>query len=640
MDADQRQASIVQAQQKYVDFAPRSNPANRDAYIAAVLQDPNFSAAGWSVKGDNFFAVFKDGVPFAILDNVKPDPNPAVASLVSPTRLAQVPLNESAHVFFSLGNAFQNHTANMEAMLKNAGYSVTTGDAQLNVLLNDIKGDGVFYWNTHSGFFDKGTPRAKAVITTMTEASPDKEKADANLRAMIASGEVGLAGATTDYKANPVDENHDGKIDQEELLEMKVVYAITPKFIENRMKFAPGSVVFQSSCTSGDSEFVNAFHKAGASVYFGWDSVARPGQQMPLLADKLIGANIYSPKPTPPLRPFDHELVLAWMAANGLDFDGDGAHVRAYVNAGAANAILKPSIQRMAMEENTDRLIIRGSFGTPAAEDRRVTINGTEIPVVSWTADEIKCTLPVSGPNSSGEVKVGVRGADALAGLTYRESNPVMLTEWTGTLKIKDRTSGAAAGSGGSGAVEVNGTLLLKFRADIHSYRDKPDQAPIQPTNAAFMSKEDSTLSYIASGTVTISGGSVVSTQTYSGSGTIKHDFNPAPIDTFFAAGSINLPSHQVKLKLNLYKDIAFNSHNTLTTNNGAQSEDVDMPWSVDTSLPPFASDITMTLNTDFTIAAGQASTIRDLAPDSGYLITWDAFTVKNPPLPNTPRSR
>lgn len=639
MDADQRQASITRARQQYVLLMPRTNPANRDAYIAAILQDPNFTSAGWSEAGDNFFAIFKDGVPFAILDNRPPDDNPNVTNLAGPTRVANVPINSTAHAFFSLGNAFQNHTANVEAMLETAGYSVKTGDAQLDTLMKEIKGDGVFYWNTHSGFFNQGTVNEQALITTMTESSPAKEKADATLRNLLANKVVCIAGATTDVNPNPVDENKNGTIDHEEQLVMKVVYAITPKFIETYMKFSPGSVVVQSSCTSGHASFVNAFHKAGANVYFGWDSVARPGRQMAVLIDRLIGANLYDPKPTPPLRPFDHTAVMTWMVANGLDFDGHSAHVKAYVKPGSLDAILKPSIRRMAVAEDTGRLTIRGSFGNPASEDRRVTMNGAELSIVSWSPEEIVCTLPATGPNSSGEVKVGVRGAEDPAPLSFRESNPVMLTEWSGTLTIIDRTSGSGLGNG-SGVNEVTGTMVVKFRGDVHSYRDNPGQTPIEPTTAAFLSKPDSTLSYTSSGTITITGGDTTQTTTYSGSGTIPHAFNVAPIDTFYAAGLINVPAKQVKLKINFYKDEAFNNHTVLTTNSGSLSDDVMMPWTMDTGSEPFGSDITMTLNDDLTIAPGEVSTIGKFLADSGFIISWPKFTVKNAPLPNTPRSR
>lgn len=487
MDPQVRDAALTSLFAEYKRLAVRAHPERRQQFIDFVLANSAFKEAGWSEDGDNFWATFQDGVPFAMLDNEPPSEEGPSLSLPSRTRAA-VPKSKTAHVYFSKGNAFVDDTVAIEQMLDEAGYDAKKSSGQLQELMNDITSDGYFYWSTHSGFFEPKTGKGP-IITTLTVATPQLE-AQEPYKSMIKNGFLAIAGATTDWKTNPTDDNGDGTIDIDEKLVMLRVFSITPKFVETYLQFDENSVVVMQSCTSADKQFADAFVKGGAHVYLGWDAVVVGGHQMTIFTDRIIGANVMQPLADPPIRPFDANAVLAWMKSKGLDYDGYQAHLALVLKTGTKGGLLAPSIDRIEIDEGDFKndpnvMTIYGEFGPKDETNykRELFIAGQPITITGGDSTTITANIPTSGLGSSGNVIVKVGG---------RSSNVVPITAWDIFLTNKHDDAYR-----GTAKIQIN--FHLKFRGDVHKSRLSIDGEP-GGSIVTMEAKSDSTATWSASG--------------------------------------------------------------------------------------------------------------------------------------------
>jgi hypothetical protein len=499
---------IAAIEAEYLLLAPRSNPDQEPAMIAYASALPNVAQAGWTdaAHGDNFYVVLQDGTPFAILDNVIEAPESALSVSPPPPPLAStkvVPMAPTAHVLFSLGNAFTNSTSTLQAMLVPAGYNVVTGSGDLATLDAGIAGDGYFLWDTHSGWLTEGKVLSP-IICTSTEFSKAVNKT-ALIQRLWAEGTITLSGSATDVVPNPKDTNKNGKIDHEEQFVIKNVYAIRPSFISKHFKFADNSVVLQDSCTSADAAFSNAYIAANAGLYGGWDNVAQSSTRMSLFTDRMLGANTVAPIETPPERPFEAAKVIAWMRKFGLDRAGS-AKLQLSSKPGFDAGILAPSIQSVRVTEGLLRgaqstVTINGIFGPrdDGKYKRELTIGGKSANITGGDDLTIIADIPTTGTGSVGLCVVTVAG---------RISNEVPLSLYdipmTYTLIGADK-------------LKISETIHYYVRMDVHQFRTDVG-APLSGDLEIISERSDSIGTFSATGSSSAAG----CTSTWAGSGTVQ----------------------------------------------------------------------------------------------------------------------
>ena len=482
-DPAMREAVVTSLEDEYMLLAPRSNPDQRQAMIAYARGLSGVVDAGWTDAdhGDNFFALLADETPFAMLDNLVNAPDAVSAAAApegpAPKGLVIVPLSLDAHLMFSLGNAFLDNRPALQTMLKKAGYEVRNDLATLEVLHDGIGGDGYLYWATHSGWLDIDkvpTP----VISTASQWSRD---ADATLfiSTLRKNHEIAIAGASWDAVPNPVDTNGNGKIDDEERVTHKTVYAIRPAFIANHFKLSDSSVVMQDSCTSADKVFADAYFAAKAGMYVGWDKVTYLSPKMALFTDRLLGSNTVDPIESPPERPFPQENVIAWMRAKGLDGSGSGSKLEVAINAGSQAGILAPSIRFLWVDEgffqnDPSTLTLSGEFGPrdDGKYKREVILGGKSLNVTGGDDFTIIADLP-DDDAAAGPVVVIIGG---------RTSNEVPLSLYDVHMIWQ---------FAGPGSLHISQNLHYKLRMDVHRSREDVGLPPVGPPQS-FRSRKDS----------------------------------------------------------------------------------------------------------------------------------------------------
>ncbi|HEY8073157.1 MAG TPA: hypothetical protein VIF62_03590, partial [Labilithrix sp.] len=462
--------------------------------------------AGWSDAdhGDNFFALLDDDTPFAMLDNLVNAPDATSSTpggIVPPTMTPPiVPLGPNARLLFSLGNAFSDNRPALKSMLANAGYSVTTPDATLTMLYDAVKDDGYFYWASHAGYFDvQGTcgPNLTScnkeiwMISTASEWSAAADATDL-VKGLYAAHLITVAGASWDNIPNPVDTNKNGKIDPEEQITHKVVYAIQPAFIAQRFKLSEKSAVFQDSCTSAFHAFSDAYTSAGADLYVGWDKTTWMGPKMALFTDRMLGANTVAPIEAPPERPFPQDRVIAWMRAKNLDGSGSGSKLQVTANPDSGAGILAPSIQYLLVDEgflqpDQSTLTFIGSFGPrdDGKYKREVFLGGKPLHI-SDGGDESTIIADLPDDDSAAGAAVVVIGG--------RISNEVPLSLYD--VRMTWQFAGA-------GSLFIKQDLHYKLRMDVHKSRDDVGAAPVGRLEG-FRLRKDSYGTYAASGTGTV----------------------------------------------------------------------------------------------------------------------------------------
>ncbi|MFZ1683568.1 MAG: hypothetical protein WAU88_05485 [Candidatus Zixiibacteriota bacterium] len=382
---------------------------------------------------------------------------------------------------------------------------------------------------------------------------------------------------------------------------------ITSKFISYYWQpFAQNALVIINACGSDSvPAFRNAIQAKGGPTYFGWSvSVSSKGACLSTeyLVDRLLGANKAYPRENPKQRPFPASDVYADMQAQGFHIrpGGDSVHSTTSTfryHPGASNfGLLAPTISFMAVEEPSDVLIVNGVFGADPGPDGRVRVNGTNLTVQNWTVNEIRCDLPRFGAGSEGPVTVEV-AADfgGLGTLTFRKSNEVNLSSWRIPFHY-DHIEGDQT---------ITVDMELHVRADIHSHREAPHEAPIEPDAVPFDHALDSEGSFAIGG----SGQLACYTQSWAGSGILPVPENTQGTNTLYANGSIDAKGKNVTILLGALftEGTNVNTCGVLPCPTGCT--DGEMGWSFDLGLyesffpTPF---FTMYLNSNFDLLQGE----------------------------------
>ena len=312
-------------------------------------------------------------------------------------------------------------------------------------------------------------------------------------------------------------------------------YWFSPDFLTAHLKFNPGAVVVNSSCSglhpSIAASTTATLAAAGVGLYAGWTGPTRDydaDQSDAYFVDRLLGeafdnglgALVFKPgKPiinqwTPGQRPFPLTDVIAAMETNlRLPNPGFGhpdtlpGHqtltqttvsapryfsklVFTTLNGGGANSNLVvwgfPSIATLTTVEapTGGTLSVNGNFPARSGRGQIVDASGTHVLTpTSWSTTQIKFALPPTGDGASGLVTVfsdeGV------------PSNTVPLTEWKGQLlvTVNDSATSMQDKQGnkvdGVGAGSIQTTTSLHFRTDVHPVYTKIDTPP-QKQNFVF----------------------------------------------------------------------------------------------------------------------------------------------------------
>jgi hypothetical protein len=493
---EQRLAALeaVRAEFELLKNGPDQNTVNQEL-LNFIRSRPEFAEAGLSTDSC-VWAKYIDGVGLIIANNRDPDllsspgpaPGPVVArSLSANLQPENLPESPKTRLYFALGPLFRNPVPDISNWLAAENY-VPVSEAATVENLRHVGGDGVFYFGGHGGTFETSSGNAYALATAeLPNPTRDKQLETDLIPNPPASGltrnRLVYFEAVSDVK--------NGK----ELV--GVYYGFTSQFIRDYWgRFSPGSLVYIDSCSSGSPGAFgirDAVKEKGASVYAGWtDTVHGPVmfEASRFVFDRLLGANkIYPEGDGFKQRPFDYLSVAVDLPLHGLGHDqASGANLAftAFPTNGNSQTLLAPSIWFMEVDSYFNVLTIQGEFGEdPGTSNRKVTVGGQEIHVITWANNQIICDLPVSGLGSSGEVIVTVR---------QQKSNTAYLTEWEG-----DFTHTVT----GQGSLKQTATYHIRIRADIRVVRNHIHEVPNLIADRAIVATEDSGYSYECSGSFT-----------------------------------------------------------------------------------------------------------------------------------------
>lgn len=453
-----------------------------DGEVCVLMQKPRTSADG--------------GTPMPFSSSETPIEPASFGPKAAP--VGDLPGKNRAITAFSLEAGFPNSAPTIAGWLTSKGYQTTnylsTKVPEILAWSSSTSPLGVLFWHAHGVPYEvvKNGPQS-VMIVTGDYAEPDISRPIyGELRE---SGELGL-----------------GILKGEEVPQ----YAVTPKFIRQRMHFAPHSIVVLDACFGADPDVRNAFTASHAGTFVSWDWLSGDQSGTPCLQifDRLLGMNQEPPISTPKERSFSIDAIRWWMAQNGYDYDPSPK----YSDQGRPNSklvwqhhatnpghILLPSVMRVLAEVHDEKqpfskYLIEGDFGPDhGASQRAVLWGGQPMKVESWhNYNGIVIRTPQNPPR--GEIQV-VMSKDF-----HSYSNKLPMTEWTVPFKFE------ATGEGSLGATM---DLTVKFRGDIHGSRGMPEMEP-QYLGVMFSNMADCSGSITAGGThhpdpdtsITWSGGS------------------------------------------------------------------------------------------------------------------------------------
>lgn len=516
---------------------------------------PSIADAGITPGTSTVWANFADGVMLILPNNREPSsaadtlveaaipPAPPTAArprltvpsgrrmmtvLSVPTSALELPVRATFRAFNPIGTCHVNPLPVVRSLLKEGGYAdARPGSATVNAL-KSVRGDGVFYINTHGAVGFDGQQTAQFALWT---ADPfDIASVGPPHRQMMIDGELAvMVQLSNDAQGNCVNIAH---------------YGITAGFVSRYMQFPKHSLAIIDACESASDAAISmrqAFENAGASVYVGWTKKVNAPfayAAMKYLLDRLLGSNKISPE-NPKQRAFNIDDVREDMATNrNLVNDPYRNAVLTVFKLKDDFGLLTPSIQFLSVESGTDysELIIAGMFGTdPGASKRAVRINDQAMDVISWEPTLIRCDLPETGSNASGTVVVEVGD-----GATPRRSNAVNLTEWIGEIIYERDDPGDQA---------ITMTMHVRFRADIHAFRDKPGEQPFE-TTVLFSSMHESSVEIESSGSFVKTEGNCIDTFQFGGSVNYESPYETSQFGNWNYLGSVDSQSHVLQLNM------------------------------------------------------------------------------------------
>jgi hypothetical protein len=371
-------------------------------------------------------------------------------------------------------------------------------------------------------------------------------------------------------------------------------------FIGANLSFANNSLVYFDACNSGGidkARFQPIMAKAG--FYLGWtepvddkdaDVAAR------FFFDRTLGMNRNTPKLTPPQRPFFIEDVLSDMTKRGLDQSPSFSSrlVNPFELVLSGPHLLAPSIglTNGQGDVSSSAYTIIGMFADNPGAAGVVLLNDKPVTISSWTPEEITIQKPQGG----GTLVVTVRNV---------KSNPVNLTEWSGTLDYTYL---------GKGTLREHIVINLKFWADVHSFR--PNM--LQPSMYSLLGlsrwvewMKTSSCSYECSGEYRDNSGALQ--ETWKGAASLPMNDFMSPGNGFSASALIDSAGTRSALEVHV------NGMYTRWTKTDGESQ---QPL----NLNAFSIDLKHTMP-DFGIKGGSMSV-------NGGTLTWTNMPASFPPDP------
>ena len=599
--------------------------------ISWANSDPNVEEAYASDVSGNICIRFKDGntcilmnKPRTAADAGNEMPRTAAAtpatlaafSGVSPKTVAigSIPGSNRAITAFSLENGYPNSAPTIANWLRQRGYAPTIqNSATLTDVMSWSSGGnplGVLFWHAHGTTFKwkDGTPTVAFITRQFTHPYTSVPV----YTQMYDNGELTMA--KDDSEALPV-------------------WGITSKFVRNRMRFAPHSLVVMDACDGANADMAKAFFAAGAGSYASWDWLSGDdsGASCRKVFDRLLGMNEENPISSPPERSFSLAAIQQWMTEKGYDYDPSSkyknqprpnARLIWFHNPSAPANILMPSIMRVLAEasapgEQYSKYLIEGDFGTdPGPSKRSVFWGEREMQVVRWDGiNGITIRLPQNPPK--GELQVLLKKD------FYSFSNKTPITEWTVPFTYELR------GEGSLGAIME---LSVKFRGDIHGSRYLPEMA-VQRLPVVFNNMADCTGTVTASGSHSPGEGTTITW--YGGSSLTSRDMNeggPVPPDKIiFNNGTLNMTTGRSQM-FALSASGPFTQKTRVVDSEGRVYEDVD---EMDLGLDAFYLFFTDPARFSATTSVLQGGT-RSFGQQAE--LTWPAVTPAFAPDEFTPR--
>jgi len=444
---------------------------DRIQFLTWLFTQPAFSSAGFA--GEDLYALFTDNrIVFFVTTPLADDIGGRVATegrtehnnsnqITTSGRTGDLPKTIKVSLFNGMGRYFEDNTAAIQSIFSAAKtqYQVERKVASIANLKN-VSGDAVFYFFTHGGAGDIPRPSKKDTLHVMSLWTTDPvDKASEGLYKNELN-QLKLAYMLSTYdNASPV-----------------AHYGITVDFIKAHMSFGENCLIYIDACNSfrtnqrAEDYRASVMAKAAnnTATYVGWtfetNAVFAPRASQ-FIFDRLLGANtegfggITIPKEDPIQRPFDLAPIFDDLSKNNLDVCANGATLM-YTTLNPDEILLTPTIEYLDVDEYTYTLIIHGLFGH---DEGKVTVNGANVSVTSWSPDYISCLIPEIGNGSVGDVIV--------ASPLGHKSNPVPLTEWL--IKV--------AYSSDDNHARLEGVCTLRLRADVHPARRKPNETPKRP---------------------------------------------------------------------------------------------------------------------------------------------------------------
>lgn len=453
--------------------------------VQFLMTKPEFEEAG--ISGKNVWAYFHDGRMAMFIPNwegaeeeggrLAMDEGSVVnGSRLSPAGRTQgLPQTNTVTLFHGLGKAFREDRQFLKDLFakSNTNYTVELKDASIENLkaVNDL---GVFYIRTHGGL------------------GLEKPKKD-SIRAFALS--------TTNLANEENDKIYKVELDEYRLVYCIVVhdvpgkkewhYGITKAFVHKYMSFAENALQYIDACNSTTEDAMSfkdiVMWKAAnrQATYIGWTAPKSQVAGTPTaryIFDRLLGAHDTAvPMEDPVQRPFDVAAIFEDLKSFDLGESSHGGKITHYTTV-PTKPILTPSIEYIDMWDYDGEMRIKGLFGT---EKGIVTVDEVAVPV-EWSDDLLVCQIPHTGPGSSGDVVVSVRG---------NKSNVVPLSDWTIPLTVSKDELG----------MTTEAILNLRMRADVHSYRSKPGESPKMPRDDIF-STLVKPFAFASSGTYSVGG--------------------------------------------------------------------------------------------------------------------------------------
>lgn len=520
--------------QEAEDVRGRDLQSESQTLVAALEARDDIIDAGEDTETDTVWAVTDTGLPinfirnrFAAWDNYvieQEDQGNVVQSAladvapsfhgVTTRDTTELPDGKKAYVMNGMGTCFNNGAAiaQVRSWLSAAGYDVNSSAPTIPNLMS-VSDAAVFFINTH------GTPAVPVTEVKRNDSGSLTPVQDSERRigSLWTATPVNRANLTT-YKQMLLDEElvvlsaeHNTAADGS--CTTPYYFGITPKFIQKYMSFDTDSLVYVQACFSDRDDLANAAFAAGAGVYAGWGALTTGTISYKYYFDRALsgsesGNNIE--KETPPQRAFDWQLIYTDLSKKGyhqvlqpISFPW-GKVRNDWVNGGQATLVFReapsgkhgyllPTIQRLQVSEEQEKLFIHGGFGS---RQGKVTIGGSSVSIDNWSEKTISVSLPRSGAGSYGDVVVEVEG---------RKSNIVPLTEWRGKLTYTEETLGT---------LKREMEWDLHLRGDVHTYRNEPGGDPTVMTQDLYMSR-DSKAKLTASGShsETDADGNVITTE-------------------------------------------------------------------------------------------------------------------------------